>query len=274
MTTPVVPPSVVVPTAVVACLVPLAGLWCAVLGARSAGLVRPLRLGAQAMVALAAWGAVVVVLAETGILWGEVGSLTGLWIPLAWLLPMLAMLWLLRHAPRLRAALGSRAGMAWLAYTQVARNLGLVFLILHGRGQLPALFTYPAVVGDVVAGVTAPVAAWALAFRHSAVQRPGSGWRRAVIAWNVFGVAEHAVAVGLGTALFPGPLQLIHTEPTTALFAGLPLVLFPAYLVCFADTVHLFLLDVLARRQRTTRTHGAAATGRRNAVSRSPLVAP
>lgn len=243
-----VPASVTVPTVVVACLVPVAGLWCAGFGARSARLERPLRLAVAPALALAGWGALVVLFAENGVLWGEVGSLTGVWIPLAWLLPMLGMLWALRRLPRLREALGSRAGMAWLAYTQVARNLGLVFLILHGRGQLPGLFAYPAVVGDVVAGVTAPVVAWALAFRRAEVLRRGSPWRTAVVAWNVFGVAEHAVAVGLGTVLFPGPLQLIDGEPSTALFAGLPLVLFPAYLVCFADAVHLFILDVLTRR--------------------------
>lgn len=244
-----VPATVAVPTIVVACLVPVAGLWCAGLGARSARLERPLRLGLLAMAGLAAWGAAVVLLAEVGILWGGAGRLTGVWLPLAWLLPMAALLLLLRRTPRLRAALASRAGMAWLASTMAARSLGAVFLILHGRGQLPTLFAYPAAAGDVLVGVTAPVAAWVLAFRTDEVHRRGSPWRAAVIGWNVLGFAEMLMAVTLGTILFPGPLQIVHEEPTTALFGHLPLVLFPTYLVCFASTVHLFLLDVLVVRR-------------------------
>src|SRR5437762_2314602 len=104
--------------------------------------------------------------------------------------------------------------------------------------------------------VTAPLAAWALWYRRTAVAAPGSGWRRFVIGWNVFGFGEHLVAVFLGTTTFPGPLQLFHTTPTTAVFAALPMALFPAYLVCFADTLHLFLLDVLVRDRR--REHRAA----------------
>ena len=249
MTPADVPATVAVPTIVVACLVPVAGVWCVGLGARSARLEHPLRLGLQAMAGLAAWGAAVVVVAEAGLLLGEAGRLTGIWLPLAWLLPMAAMLWLLRRTPRLRAALASRAGMAWLAYTMTARSLGAVFLILHGRGQLPTLFAYPAAIGDILIGVTAPAAAWALAFRTDEVHRPGSPWRAAVIGWNVLGFAEMLMAVTLGTILFPGPLQLVHQEPTTALFGHLPLVLFPTYLVCFASTVHLFLLNVLLGRQ-------------------------
>ncbi|HVL04341.1 MAG TPA: hypothetical protein VM386_07885 [Acidimicrobiales bacterium] len=251
MTAPDVPASVALPTIAVAFLVPVAGVWCAGLGARSARLERPLRLGLLVMVGLAAWGAVVVLLAEARLLWGEAGDLTGIWLPLGWLLPMLGLLWLLRHTPRLREALASRAGMAWLASTMSARTLGVVFLTLHGRDQLPTLFAYPAAIGDVLIGVTAPAAAWVLAFRTSEVHRHGSPWRAAIITWNALGFAEMLMAVSLGTMLFPGPLQLVHEQPTTALFARLPLVLFPTYLVCFASTVHLFLLDVLLGRRRS-----------------------
>ena len=241
------PPLVVVPTVATAALLPIGGLLSAGMGARHAGVARPGRLAVGVMAALAGWGAIVVWFAHDGILWGKADRLTALWLFLAWLLPMATVVWGMRHLPRVRAALSSRSGAARLASTQVARNLGLVFLVLHSHHQLPGLFAYPAAWGDVVAGVTAPLATWACWFRYEEIKHRGSRWRGALIGWNVFGLGEHVVVVVLGALLFPGTLHLIHRSATTAVFASLPMVLFPGYLVCFADSVHLLLLDSLAR---------------------------
>lgn len=247
---PGTPGTVWFPVYFVAFGVPLAGLLSTGFGGRYAGVADPWRLATRVTIALAAFGLAIGLAVSTGFVLGNVNDVTDIVMPLTWLVPMLGTIILLRRLPRVRAALGSANGMARLASTQVFRNLGLVFLILHGRGILPGLFTYPATWGDVAAGVTAPVAAWALWYRRDAVAVPGNGWRRFVIGWNVFGFGEHLVAVFLGTTLFPGPLQLFHGSETTVVFAGLPMALFPTYLVCFADTVHLFLLDVLVGDRR------------------------
>ena len=265
---PSVSAAVAAPVYAVAAGVPIACLLSTGFGARYAGLSRPWRRALPVTAVLLVWGAAVLLAIDGGIVLGHVNGVTDVAMPLSWLVPMVATLWLLRRLPNVRTALGSANGMARLASTQVFRNLGLIFLVLHAHGTLPGLFTYPAAWGDVAAGVTAPVAAWALWYRRTAVATPGSGWRRFVIGWNVFGFGEHLVAVFLGTTTFPGPLQLFHTTPTTAVFAALPMALFPAYLVCFADTLHLFLLDVLVRDRR--REHHAAS---RNASSTVETVA-
>src|SRR5207244_5804600 len=105
-------------------------------------------------------------MASLKLLWGEPRSLTALWLAIAYFVPGVVVMYVLRQAPRLRAALESRAGMWGLATTQVARNIGLVFLVLHHRGELPGLFAYPAAWGDVAAGVTAPLAASIAVIRY------------------------------------------------------------------------------------------------------------
>src|SRR2546421_6468220 len=91
-------------------------------------------------------------------------------------------------------------------------------------------------------GVTAPIAMWALWFREAEVRRPGSGWRRAFVGWNVAGLADHGVAVTLGVLCFPGGLHVLDVQPTTVVFAGLPMVLFPVYMVPFAAMGHPIML--------------------------------
>lgn len=268
MVVPSVPDSVTIPTYLVAIGVPFAGMIATAFGGRSAGVDRPWRLGAGVFAVLAVWGASVAWLSQAGLVLGGVDTVSAIAMPLTWLVPMVGILWALRRATRVRAALGSSNGMARLASTQVFRTLGLVFLVLHARGSLPSLFTYPATWGDVATGVTAPFAAWAIWYRAREVARPGSGWRRFVIGWNVFGFCEHLVAVVLGTTLFPGPLQLFHGSETTAVFASVPMVLFPAYLVCFADTLHLFLLDVLLGRPSGARTQPTGVQTAAAAVAR------
>jgi hypothetical protein len=65
------------------------------------------------------------------------------------------------------------------------------------RGPLPGVFALPANIGDVLTGLLAPPAAIAVAAGTS-------DGRRAVTLWNIFGLADFAVAI---TSL--GPLQLI-----------------------------------------------------------------
>ena len=76
------------------------------------------------------------------------------------------------------------------------RLVGIVFLVLMVRGEAPALWALPAGIGDILIAITAPWIA-----RH--VETPRGG-RRAVI-WNLLGMADLIVAVGLGTMMSPGP---------------------------------------------------------------------
>jgi hypothetical protein len=135
--------------------------------------------------------------------------------------------------------------MLELTSLQLCRSLGVVFLILVAQKKLPGMFAYPAAWGDIAVGVTAPVAMWAVWFRHDEVRRRRSAWRRVFVAWTLLGLGDHLFALAMGTTHYPGVTQLFGGRPNTAMFATLPMLLFPVYMVSFADLAHLVTLDVL-----------------------------
>lgn len=131
------------------------------------------------------------------------------------------------------------------------RLVGILFLVLMLRGQVPALWALPAGIGDILVGVTAPWVA-------RDVDTP-RGRRRATI-WNLFGLADLIVAVGLGIMTSPGPTQVFRTAPTTEFMTLFPMALVPTFLVPLAVTLHVVSLWQL--RGRTWVPHPAASFAR------------
>jgi hypothetical protein len=142
---------------------------------------------------------------------------------------------------------------AWLVGLQVYRVLGGVFLVGWARGAIPGIFALPADIGDVTTGLLALPVAYALA-------SGGAGGRRKAVLWNAFGLADFAVAVSIGLAITPGPLQLIVPSIPNTLAGTYPTVLIPAFAVPSS-----ILLHVLSLRQFTR-------IGRREAPDRSARV--
>jgi hypothetical protein len=64
---------------------------------------------------------------------------------------------------------------------QAWRAGGLAFLALYAHGLLPGVFAWPAGLGDIAIGVTAPWVAIAL------VRRPGFVTHRVFVVWNLLG---------------------------------------------------------------------------------------
>jgi hypothetical protein len=150
--------------------------------------------------------------------------------------------------PRFRAVLADPGAQSGLLALQVWRIEGLAFLILLALGQLPALFALPAGVGDLAIGLSAPLVARNLHRRGLAV------------AWNLFGLADLAVAVSLGVATSPGPTQLFVTAPTAEALTAFPLALIPTFLVPLSIGLHLVSLRfLLAAEPRGAGTAAAAA---------------
>jgi hypothetical protein len=116
-----------------------------------------------------------------------------------------------------------------LTFIQSWRVLGLVFLLLEARGVLPAIFALPAGYGDIAIGITAPAAAlWLAVPRH----------RLGFIAWQVLGVADLILAVGLGTTA-----RLLSPESTPMVaLTVLPLSLIPTFLVPLFLIIHVILI--------------------------------
>jgi hypothetical protein len=130
------------------------------------------------------------------------------------------------------------------AAIQAWRAGGLGFLALYAHGVLPGVFAWPAGLGDIAIGVTAPWVALALA------RRGGFGASRVFVVWNLLGILDLVVALGVGALS-----SLVATsagEVTTGPMAQLPLVLIPAYLVPLFIMLHLASL-IQAQRQASTR---------------------
>jgi hypothetical protein len=124
---------------------------------------------------------------------------------------------------------------------QAWRWAGLGFLSLYAYGLLPALFTFPAGLGDMAIGVTAPWTVLRL------IRHPSFAASRSYLIWNILGITDLVVAVTLGTLCsgfffhgFTGPV-------TTAPMSQLPLVLIPAYFVPLFIMLHFTAL-LQARR--------------------------
>ncbi len=127
------------------------------------------------------------------------------------------------------------ADVRLMAGIQAWRFAGLGFLALYANGVLPGFFAWPAGVGDMIVGFTAPWVILAL------IERPEFKKSPLFIGWNLFGILDLVTAVGTG-ALSSGLAPGIVGAATTAPMAHLPLVLIPAYLVPLFVMLHLATL--------------------------------
>ena len=107
-------------------------------------------------------------------------------------------------------------------------------------GWLPRLFAWPAGLGDIAVGVTAPFVAQAL------IRSPSFAGSRRFVVWNILGILDLVVALSMG-ALNSGFIPGVVGSVTTAPMARLPLVLIPAFLVPLFLMLHLIAL-LQARR--------------------------
>jgi len=134
----------------------------------------------------------------------------------------LALTW----SPSLRSVLTNQKNLVRL---NVWRLVGAVFVALMFTNQVPALWALPAGLGDVAIGATA---FWVA----SRLNAPG-GTRRAII-FNLLGLLDLVVAVGLGMTISPGPTQIFRLTPSGEVLTHFPLVLVPTFLVPLAITLH------------------------------------
>ena len=132
-------------------------------------------------------------------------------------------------------ALVFAADLRLLTAIQAWRAGGLGFLTLTVHGVLPGSFAWPAGLGDIAIGVTAPWVMLAL------IRRPAFVASRLFVVWNLLGILDLVVAISTG-ALNSGFISGLGGQVTTAPMAQLPLVLIPACLVPFFVMLHLVSL--------------------------------
>jgi hypothetical protein len=136
------------------------------------------------------------------------------------------------------------ADLRLMAGIQAWRFAGLGFLALYAQGALPGFFAWPAGLGDIAIGVTAPWVILAL------IHRPNFKYSRLFVVWNLFGMLDLIVAIAAG-ALSSGLAPGITGAVTTAPMAQLPLVLIPAYLVPLFIMLHLATLFQVSAKPST-----------------------
>ena len=120
------------------------------------------------------------------------------------------------------------------------RVLGVLFLLLAASGRLSGPFPFFAGLGDMLTGALAVPLALNVA-RSAGV--PSA----AVRSWNIFGMLDLLVAVGLGiTSAAGSPLQLIHAGVGSEAMQYLPYCLVPTVLVPFYLITHAIVAAKLA----------------------------
>ncbi len=119
-----------------------------------------------------------------------------------------------------------------LTTLQLWRVVGFAFLLLYAHNVLPAAFAFPAGVGDILIGLTAPLIVARLA------SDPAFARSRRFVAFHIAGLIDFAVAIGAAAltagafpALTPGGL-------TSAPMELWPLNLFPSLIVPIFIILH------------------------------------
>jgi hypothetical protein len=77
-----------------------------------------------------------------------------------------------------------------------------------------------------------------------------AGGRAAAIAWNVLGLVDFAIAIGIGILSAPGPLQLIVPDRPNVQLGSFPTVMIPAFAVPSSILLHALSLRQLRRLAR------------------------
>ena len=141
------------------------------------------------------------------------------------------------------------ADLQLLTGIQAWRFAGLAFIALYAQGILPGYFAWPAGLGDIAIGLTAP---WIV----RALRRDASfGASRPFLIWNLLGILDLVVAISMGAIVslvltaspLGRPAHLVSTAPMT----HLPLVLVPTFFVPLLLILHLVVL--FQRSRLTTR---------------------
>ncbi len=112
---------------------------------------------------------------------------------------------------------------------------GIGFLSLYAHGILPGLFAFPAGLGDMAIGVTAP---WMVL---KLVRQPSFAASRRYRVWNILGIVDFVVALSMGT-IGSGIIHGVPLNVTTSAMTQLPLVLIPAYMVPLFTILHVTAL--------------------------------
>jgi hypothetical protein len=205
-------------------------------GAVAAGLGR--RAGASlaipAALLLGGWITTSALLAD-GDVYHRASGEAAPWFGIAFAGVLIALL-LFTRVPLVARALADPGTPARLAWPHTLRIVGIAFVIVMVLDKLPAVFALPAGLGDVAIGITAPFGALGLA---------RAGRHADAVYFNLLGILDLVIALGIGFFAGLGPYHPINVTPTTERLTLLPLALVPTVAVPVAITLHIISLGRL-----------------------------
>jgi hypothetical protein len=194
--------------------------------------------GLQAGSAFLIWGALMVWVCLKQIP-DQLGIAGSLIVPLAWILPALILFgyrdWFLSH----------ELSQKWLIGLQLFRVIGGVFLIEMFAGHIPAIFAYPAGIGDILVGV----AAFGVLLAYRNRERIPARLISFII---VIGLIDFLSAFFFGFTSTQGPLQLFF-PPVPNRLIMFPTGMIPLFLVPYAIFFHVLSLLTYLKFQRPYR---------------------
>jgi hypothetical protein len=209
-------------------------------GALRAGLgrARAALLAGGAAVVLGGWFTASAVIAAHGGYHAQLGHQVP-WLPIV-VVGFFGLLLVLRRIPTVARALAAPGTESRLELPHSFRVLGgTAFVLMMALGHLPALFALPAGLGDIAAGIAAPLVALRLA--------RGTG-RRTALWFNAFGMTDLISALTLGALT---GYALVNVTPSGASISELPLALIPTAAVPLLFALHITSVSRLRRAPRT-----------------------
>jgi hypothetical protein len=227
-------------------------------GAVAAGLARrtALAVGGAAAALLGGWIVASALLAGAGV-YNRTSGEAAPWLGAAFAGTLTALL-LAARIPVVARSLAHAGTAARLAVPHTIRVVGVVFLIAMAQGKLPAVFALPAGLGDIAIGLSAPFVARRLARNQG---------RGEAVRFNLLGILDLVVALGIGFLAGLGPYRPFEVTPSTDSLAVLPLVLVPTVAVPLAIALHIVSLGRLRAASSGQAAPGGQAASRVQAGS-------
>ena len=198
---------------------------------------------------LAAWLLVILAVAYIGVFGGDSRYSMDVPIPLgvAALLPIaLYILWFRLSTAFRGFVLALNPAVVTAIHTW--RIGGIVFLILLAKKMLPPSFAYPAGLGDMAIGITAPLVAIAISRKKISP--------RLQFVWQLAGAADLIIAIAAGVLSSDSKLGILAHGTSTRLMGLLPLCLIPTFIVPLLLILHL--ISMARIRQDRLQKNGPA----------------
>lgn len=122
------------------------------------------------------------------------------------------------------------------------RMIGIGFVFLYFYDRLPAVFAFPAGIGDAMTAVAALFLGIALYENASAITA------NRVFLWNTFGLVDFFVAIATGVLARTGDVLHFAGHPASDIMGDFPLAMIPGFAVPFFMITHLIIYMQLRQR--------------------------